>query len=255
MMNETPRSRMRPSAWTAWMRAVAGPDDAGRARTPVRMMRAARRPGSALLCVAAALALSACAPAVLLGGGAAVGHSVVQERSTLAAVTDTETSLSIATRLGEASGELYRDVNVDVVEGRVLLTGSVPRTADRTTAEQVAWSAVGVRAVTNELTVAEDAGIAAYWSDVGISTRVRYALIRAQGVNAVDYNIETAEGVVHITGLAGSTAALERAVDAARSVPGVRRVVSHVLLIDDPRRGGPGFDVAASKTAVSAGQE
>ena len=97
--------------------------------------------------MAAALALvacglAACTPAgALIGGTAVVARSVVQERSTFDALTDVEIELSISTRLAQHSGELYRDVAVDVVESRVVLTGSVPRREDRITASEIAWQA------------------------------------------------------------------------------------------------------------------
>ncbi|MEM9783654.1 MAG: BON domain-containing protein [Pseudomonadota bacterium] len=166
------------------------------------------------------------------------------------ALGDTETALSIETRLGQHSGRLFRDVSVDVVEGRVLLTGSVPTREDRLEAERIAWTAVGVRALANELTVAEDAGVVAYWRDVGISTSVRSALVLDSQVAARNINVETVERVVHLTGLARSTGELQRIVDHARATDGVERVVSHILLLDDPRRSLDDRRADAATTAV-----
>ena len=192
--------------------------------------------------MAAALALvagglAACTPAgALIGGTAVVARSVVQERSTFDALTDVEIELSISTRLAQHSGELFRDVSVDVVESRVVLTGSVPQREDRVAASEIAWQAPGVRSVENALEVAEDSGTLAYIADAGISNRLRFEYLRDTGVDAADFNVETVDGVVHLTGLAASRGELDRAIALARSIDGVKRVVSHVLLIDDPRR-------------------
>jgi len=180
---------------------------------------------------------AACTPVgALVGSSAVVARSVVQERSTMDALTDMEIELSIATRLGQHSGELYRDVSVDVVEGRVLLTGTVPRREDKVTATSIAWQVGGVRAVDDALEVAEDTGTAAYLRDAGISNRVRWELLSDAAVSQVNFNVETVDGTVHLAGLARSGTELERVVAHARGVEGVRRVVSHILLIDDPRR-------------------
>ncbi|MEM7496764.1 MAG: BON domain-containing protein [Pseudomonadota bacterium] len=191
---------------------------------------------SILAALLAAAALQACAPVAVVGSGAVLARSVAQERAPMQALTDTEIELSIATRMGEHSGELYRDVAVAVTEGRVVLTGSVPRREDRVAAERIAWVPAGVTDVTNEITVAEDAGTRRYLNDVGISNALRYRLVRASGVAAVNISVETVDGVVHLTGLARSPQEIDRAVDTARRVEGVERVVSHLLLIDDPRR-------------------
>ena len=60
------------------------------------------------------------------------------------------------------STELFGDVSTDVTEGRVVLTGSVPRREDKITATKLAWETEGVLAVTDELTVAGDSGAVAY---------------------------------------------------------------------------------------------
>ena len=52
----------------------------------------------------------------------------------------------------------------------------------------------------------------------------------------MNYNIETINRVVHLTGLAKSNEELDRVILRAQQVAGVERVVSHVLTIDDPRR-------------------
>jgi osmotically-inducible protein OsmY len=52
----------------------------------------------------------------------------------------------------------------------------------------------------------------------------------------VNYNIETIDGVVHLSGLAKSKEELDRVIRHAQGISGVKRVVSHVLTIDDPRR-------------------
>ncbi|MEM9735856.1 MAG: BON domain-containing protein [Pseudomonadota bacterium] len=163
-------------------------------------------------------------------------RSVLQERSTGQALTDTEIDISIQNRLANRSGELYRDVSVDVHEGRVVLTGSVPTREEKFVATSEAWAVPGVAAVADELTVEEDAGTQAYLEDVWISNQVRYHLLTDLEIRSVNFNVTTVEGVVHLSGLARSETELTRVVSRARTVPGVTRVVSHILTIDDPRR-------------------
>jgi osmotically-inducible protein OsmY len=183
------------------------------------------------------LALTACTPTgVLIGSTAVVARSVVQERTTMDALRDTETKLSLENKLLNHSGELFRDVSVDVTEGRVLLAGSVPLREDKVEAVRLAWETGGVNAVEDELTVAEDSGTRAYLADVRISNTLRFAMLTDRHVSSVNYNVETVDRVVHLTGLAKSDAELQRVIRHAQEVSGVQRVVSHVLKIDDPRR-------------------
>lgn len=155
---------------------------------------------------------------------------------------DTEIQLSLNNNFLNHSTELFGNVSTDVTEGRVVLTGSVPRREDKIAATKIAWGTEGVLAVTDELTVKEDSGAVSYAEDAWISNQLRFALLTDTSINSVNYNVETVDKVVHITGLAVSGAELERVLDRARSVPGVARVVSHVLTIDDPRRNIAGRD-------------
>ena len=183
------------------------------------------------------LALTACTPVgMVIGTTAVAGRSVVQERTTMDALRDIESKLSLQNKLLNHSGELFRDVSVDVTEGRVVLTGSVPQREHKIEASRLAWETGGVTAVEDGLIVAEDSGTMAYLADVRISNTLRFGLLTDRQVSSVNYNVETVDRIVHLTGLAKSDAELERVILRAREVDGVQRVVSHVLRIDDPRR-------------------
>lgn len=188
-----------------------------------------------LMLLALAGGLSACVPAAI-GTGAVVVRSVAQERTTMRALDDAEVQLSLNNRLLNHSGALFGDVSTDVTEGRVLLTGSVPTRDEKIAATQIAWETPGVQAVADELTVSEDSGAQAYLEDVWISNQIRFALSTEGSVRSFNYSVETVDKVVHMTGLARSTTELAKALEVAAAVPGVARVVSHVLTIDDPRR-------------------
>lgn len=182
-------------------------------------------------------ALTACTPAgVVIGTTAVVARSVVQERTTMDALEDIEVKLSIQNRLMNHSHALFGDVSVDVIEGRVLLTGSVPEREHKVEASRIAWETEGVTAVEDELTVAEDSGTKAFLTDVRISNTLRLKLLADTKISSVNYNVVTLNRVVHLTGLAKSKDELDRVIRRAQAVKGVERVVSHVLTIDDPRR-------------------
>ena len=134
------------------------------------------------------------------------------------------------------STKLFANVSTTVVEGRVLLLGSVPRREDKVAATRIAWATPGVRAVTDELKVKDGSGLVAYAEDAWISNQLRVGLLADGKVSSVNYNVETVDKVIHLTGIARSRTELGTVIDYAARIPGVARVVSHVLTIDDPRR-------------------
>jgi osmotically-inducible protein OsmY len=208
------------------------------AHTPAR--RLAYRPGlilALLTALAGALAQGACNPiAVGLGAGAAAGVVIAQERSAGDAVMDARINLEISEALFQAHiDDLYREVNVDVIEGRVLLTGQVRTQALADQAALTAWKVEGVAKVINEVRVGESGTVAGV-RDGWITTRLRARLIGDAEIFDVNYTITTVGGSIYLLGIGQSQDELERVLAHARDVPYVRRVVAHVVMKDDPSR-------------------
>ncbi|MEM8752689.1 MAG: BON domain-containing protein [Pseudomonadota bacterium] len=199
-----------------------------------RMIKRALLGAAAL---AGAAVLSGCVAATVGAGAlATTGVAVAQERSTRQALTDTEIRVSLNNNLLNDSYGLFGDISTEVHEGRVLLTGSVPRQEDRLRAVQIVWATPHVAELINEITVEEDAGAGSYAEDVWISTQLRARLLGDAKVKSINYTVETVDQTVHLLGVARSEAELERVVGHASNVKGVRRVVSHVLAKHDDRR-------------------
>ena len=184
-----------------------------------------------------ALALNACTPlGAVVGAGATVGVAAVQERSVGNAVDDATIQVQINHLLLQKSERLFTDVDLEVVEGRVLMTGSVPSVDDRVDAVRIAWQAEGVKEVLNELQIDDKSGLMSYAKDVWISTQMRGKLIGDGDIVDINYSVDTVNGVLYLMGIAQSQTELDRAVQHARTIRGVTQVVSHVQLKDDPRR-------------------
>lgn len=184
-----------------------------------------------------ALALNACTPlGAAVGAGATVGVAAVQERSVGHAIDDATIQIQINHLLLQKSERLFADIDLEVVEGRVLMTGEVPTVDDRVEAVRLAWQAEGVREVLNELQVSNKSGLVSYAKDVWISTQMRGKLIGDGDIVDINYSVDTVNGVLYLMGIAQSKAELDKAVQHARTIRGVTQVVSHVQLKDDPRR-------------------
>lgn len=180
--------------------------------------------------------LSGCVAALGAGALATTGASVAQERSTRQAMTDAEIRLTINNKLLSEDYGLFADISTEVVEGRVLLAGSVPRPEQKIRAAELVWSTPDVSELVNEISISEDEGVQSYAKDVWISTKLRTKLIGDKYIASINYNVETVNQVVHLIGVARSERELERVVNHARGIDGVREVVSHVLLKHDERR-------------------
>jgi len=196
-----------------------------------------RRPSPFGLVIVLALAPALAGCIELFGAGAgAVGVAAVQERSFGHAIDDNKINLAITGKFLEASPTIFAAIDAHVVEGRVSLTGSVKNADDRVEAARLVWQVGGVREVQNEVQINDKSGLLDYAHDLKITTEIVSKMLFDRGVSQINYTIETVNGVVYIMGVSRDAAERDRVVQIARNAGGVKRVVNHALLKDDPRR-------------------
>lgn len=177
----------------------------------------------------AAPVLSGCV-GMAIGAAATGGVAVAEERSVGTVVDDFTIKVEINEALFSYNESLFQDVSIDVTEGRVLLTGKVTEPDDRVDAVRLSWQATGVKEVINEIQVTDTGGIESYLNDVRISNELRADLLFDGEVSSINYNVETVSGIVYLTGIAQDQAELDRVIDHARTISGVKEVISHVRI-------------------------
>jgi osmotically-inducible protein OsmY len=184
----------------------------------------------------AAAMLSACVGAAVVGGAAAVGSTVMQDRGVKGAISDQAIRAEINHNWTSARVEFLSDLNLQIYEGRVLVSGEVKNADLRAQAIQLAWKASGVREVINEVEVSNVGGIRTYASDSWIKGQLDGKLLVERGVTSPNYSTEVFAGVIYLLGVAQSREELDKVVNVARNISGVKRVANHVLMRDDPAR-------------------
>lgn len=73
-------------------------------------------------------------------------------------------------------------------------------------------------------------GTGEYVDDSVITTKVKSAIFHEPGLKSSEINVETFKGVVQLTGFVNSQADINRAVELARSVKGVKSVKNDMRL-------------------------
>lgn len=181
--------------------------------------------------------LSGCVP-VVAGGVAATGVGVAQERSIGSAIDDTTISTAIRSNFTQNNfNELLVGIGVEVLEGRVLLTGKTSSQPVADEAVRLAWQVKGVKEVINEIQVGQGYGAQKLAQDGWITTQIRSRMALEKNLRSINYKVETVNGVVYVLGIAQNAQEMNKALHIARTTKYVQRVVSHVILRGDPRRG------------------
>jgi osmotically-inducible protein OsmY len=184
-----------------------------------------------LAALAAAGALSACAP--LIVGGAAVGTALVatDRRTSGAQLEDEGIELRAASRLREAFRERAH-VSVNSYNRVALLTGEVPSEEVKQQAEQLVSQVPNVRGVINELAVLGNTTLTQRSGDVLITGKVKASLVDAADLQVNAFKVVTERGTVYLMGRVTQREA-DRATQIARTVSGVQRVVRAFEVISE----------------------
>jgi osmotically-inducible protein OsmY len=201
--------------------------------SPLR--RLTRTAATLLSALALTGALAGCV-ATAVGAGAAVGDTALQDRGIKGAVSDTDIRAQINHYWLQKDHKMWMALNLQIYEGRVLVSGVLPTADERSDAIELAWKASGVRDVYDEVQVATGGGFIDYARDTKIQTELDTQLLFAKDVQSVNYSVEVVNGVVYLLGVAQDQAELDRVLNIARNVADVKKVISHVLLKDDPQR-------------------
>jgi hyperosmotically inducible protein len=171
--------------------------------------------------------LAGCAPAVV-GAGAAGGYKVATDERGVGRVWDDAT---ITTRVKNALGESHevraRKIDVDTVEGAVILTGIVETQEEARKAVDIAEGVPGVKEVKNNLQVGSRSWGQAF-DDKVIGSKVKAKLIKEPGIRSLNIDVDVNKGVVTLTGIVEYQHQKDRVMEIARTTSGVIELVDNI---------------------------
>jgi osmotically-inducible protein OsmY len=179
-----------------------------------------------LLAVFAASAGASGCMTAALGTAASVGIYAAQDRTIGEGIDDAAASQQVKMRLMAADRAAFQEVDVEVANGNLLLSGTAPTEEHKQAAETIARSVRTIDHIYNEIVVGQPSTMMVNAQDELITAQIRARLTASPAVRAINVNIETFHGNVYLMGLARSDYELRRAAEIASTVGGVRRVVS-----------------------------
>lgn len=178
------------------------------------------------------------APGMIASAGAGMGTAAVQERGIGGAADDASIRAEINhLYLQKDLNDLFKNISIDVMEGRVMLTGSVNHAQTKQTATELAWRPKGVKEVINEIETVGAEGIQDYSADTYISSAIKGRMLLEKDVRSINYTVETVNQKAYILGIARNQEELQKVATIASTTKYVKEVITHIILQDDPRRG------------------
>ncbi|GGF94336.1 MULTISPECIES: BON domain-containing protein [Cysteiniphilum] len=181
---------------------------------------------SLILGISLAGLLSACAPVVIAGAGAAVVGSNVAGSSVDGKTNASDKSIQFkAISLLNDYPALKGNSNVEpvVFNHIMLLLGQVPSEMLKTELANRMAKIPGVKVVYNQLTIGDPVDIGDYLSDSWITSKVISSMV-SSGVNSLKFKVVTEKGVVYLMGVVTQSEG-NQASSIAANVSGVKKVI------------------------------
>lgn len=140
------------------------------------------------------------------------------------------------------------DINTDVKDGNVVLTGKVENSVDKKLAEELVANIDGVSSVDNKLTVVNDNDMHKEMSDdmedtvdegtseltdAKIATVIKTRLLMDTDISGFDIDVDVENGVVTLTGEVDSDAERDLAVEIAKNASDVKDVESDLRVVTE----------------------
>lgn len=177
------------------------------------------------------LCLASCTPiGALVSASSTAGKAASQDRGLSGAVHDWEIESQINHLWFQKDVDMFRALNLEVIEGRVLITGAVNTPDQRVEAVRLAWHADNVKEVINEIQINESYNWQNFIADSWIDTQLRTQLIFDNNILNINYSTEVINGIVYIIGVAQSQQELDIVINTALNIGGVKKVIPYVRI-------------------------
>ena len=196
----------------------------------IRLLIANVQGGGVWLVVGLALFCAGCPQMAIMTGATTAAGIVADDRSPDQQAVDLGLKGDIEKAFLNNAPDLAAKVNVNVYLQRVMLTGVVPDESARWNAVRIARQATGGLMLYDDLEVAAGNTLVDTAEDAAINKALGLNLLAADGIASQSLQHRVVNGTAFIMGQAHQENQIEIARTVALQTPGVRRVVTHVLL-------------------------
>ena len=176
--------------------------------------------------------LSNCSPAGRFGAGVDI---TFDPRTIGMQIDDTIMQKNLVARLSLTEKKYFLKIQVEVLDGRIFLSGKVDEPEEKLKLTKIAWETDGVRSVRNDIKIKEAFNFKQSAKDLLITSQLRTALIFNKEIKATNYQIDTYKKKIYVYGIALTDEEKEMVVSEAKEILDVEDVVASILLLEDLR--------------------
>ena len=176
--------------------------------------------------------LSSCSTAGRFGTGVDI---TFDPRTIGMQIDDTIMQKNLVARLA-LTEKKYFLLQVEVIDGRIFLTGKVNEPEEKIKITKLAWETKGVTSVKNAIKIKGNSSFKRTAKDILITSQLRSALIFNKKTKARNYTLETIDAKVYIFGIAMDKQEKKEVIDEANKIYDVQEVIPSIYLVSELSR-------------------
>ena len=151
-------------------------------------------------------------------------------------IDDTLMQKNLVARLTLAEKKYFLSIQVEILDGRIFLTGKVNESEEKIKITKLAWETKGVRSVKNAITIKGQSNFKSTAKDVLITSQLRSALFFNKSIKSGNYTLETINKNIYIFGIAMDDKEKKEVVDEANKIYDVEKIIPTIYLVSELSR-------------------
>ena len=168
----------------------------------------------------------------VLGTGVSIA---IDPRTIGTQIDDSIMQKNLRTKLVLMNKGYFLSVKSQVLDGRIIITGSVKTIEEKLQITKLAWEIKGARSVKNDLQIKDKFNFTQSAKDILITSQLRAAMIGSKKIKAVNYNIDTYKKNIYIYGIAQNDEERDEVIKEAKQILDVEDVIVSIFLVEDLR--------------------
>ena len=186
-----------------------------------------------LLIVLIIIFLSSCSSAGRFGAGVDI---TFDPRTIGMQIDDTIMQKNLVARLSLSEKKYFLNIQVEVLDGRIFLSGKVNEPEEKIKITKLAWETKGVREVKNAIVIKGESNFKQTAKDILITSQLRTALILNKKTKARNYTLETINKKIYIFGIAMDNDEKKEVLLEAEKIYDVEKVIPSIYLVTELSR-------------------
>ena len=181
------------------------------------------------------LLLTSCVKSSLssFGKGVSIGFD---PRTVGMQIDDTLMQKKLVARLTILEKKYFLKIQVEILDGRIFLTGKVDEPEEKIKITKMAWETKGVRSVKNAIEIKGQSNFKSTAKDILITTQLRTAIIFNKLVKSSNYTLETINKTIYIFGIAMTDEEKKEIIEEAKKIYDVKDIIPTIYLVSELSR-------------------